>query len=207
MIVSLREILQVAENRLATLGFAKVKPGLFIRSQDDRFSGWLGLNRAGGSGTLEINPVIGVRSHEVEQIVAEHLRLRGPKNLVVPTISTSLGYLLPQGTYVPWIFREECDVEKGIEDLMDAVRLFGLPFITEFSSLSRLVDGLQSSKLADADSKRLRLPVALILVGEHEKAASLLNRYLAEMGERSDDLAIEYRRFAAALRRDTLPTN
>lgn len=198
MTVRLSTVLDAAEFGLANLGFHRLGRGMFLKPLDDHFAGWLGLNCAHRGELLEINPVIGVRNHEVEQLIERLAGVPLGKGKA-PTISTSLGYVTPQAKYTAWFFRDPHDVEAGIADLLDAVRLFGLRFIADYSALESLAEGLENPRLSDVDSRRFRLPVVRLLLHDVEGALSLTRHYLEELQSRSDDLANNYRRFAASL--------
>jgi len=93
--------------------------------------GWLGLNRATrhrAPGEIEINPVIGVRFQEVERLVAE---LRGEKfhAYAPPTVSTPIGYVMPEPRYTMWLFSRERVDEDVANDMTNAIATHGIAFM------------------------------------------------------------------------------
>lgn len=195
------KVVAAVRGPLADLGFAKRSGEIFTCSAADGVLGWLGLNRAyrAAEATLEVNAVIGVRNQEVERLVAE---LRGQKvhAYLPPTVSSPLSYLMPEGRYRPWLFHRDVMFGDVAADLALAVGQYGLPFVstgTEFAGLSRLLAGGRSP----AHQAAYRQPVALLLAGDRAAAERSLDTALAEMGDRSDAAATEFRSFAEQLRR------
>jgi hypothetical protein len=91
---------------LLGLGFKKRAGEIFTMGLSHDVIGWLGLNRATRHrqrGEVEIYPIVGVRHQEVERLVSE---LRGDRfhSYVPCTLSTPVGYLLPQQAYAAWVF-------------------------------------------------------------------------------------------------------
>ena len=162
--------------------------------------GWLGLNRAGRHrrpGEVEINPVVGVRHQAVEQLVAE---LRGEKFHAYqpPTVSTPVGYLMPDERYEAWIITDDADEQAA--GLVAAVERYAVPFMRSTSGLEALCCRLDD-RMGFDHQLVYRRPVAWLLAGDVDRASALIEAAEAGLGERDDAAASEFRRFAVAFRR------
>lgn len=190
----------VVERLLAQLGFRKRAGDVLTVELGRDVLGWLGLNRATRhhpAGEIEINPVVGVRHQEVEQIVAE---LRGEKfhKYVPPTVSTSLGYLMPEHRYRAWNISA---VGAGIPPakMLEEVEAYALPFMRRLTELSELCVELDRG-LGYEHQVAYRRPVAWMLLGDVARARHVLDDTLGKLGARADPAAEEFRRFGEALR-------
>jgi hypothetical protein len=85
---------------LQPIGFKKRMSGVYTAELAPGYLGWLGLNEAThrGDGSVALGPVVGVRSHEVESLVVE-MADRKARSYLPPTISTNIGYIMPQTSY------------------------------------------------------------------------------------------------------------
>lgn len=186
---------------LTKIGFKKRRGEIFTIELSKEVLGWVGLNRATKhrpAGEIEINPVIGVRHQQVERLVAE---LRGQKfhAYIPPTISTALGYVLPEASYRAWIFTAD-RARVMANEMVAAIAEHGLALMRSKVELSDLCRALeQGSRLAIEDSAIYRRPVARLLSGDARRAAEELNKSLAALGDRSDLAATYFRTFAAEL--------
>ena len=86
---------------LKLAGLKKHADSVYTLDLSPGILGWFGLNRATrhrAPGEVEINPVVGVRFQEVEQLVSA---LCGEKfhSHIPPTVSSPLGYVMPDARY------------------------------------------------------------------------------------------------------------
>jgi len=67
----IKNVFDVATLELGKAGWAKRKPDIFSVDLSDDVYGRVGLNKAigRGNGVLEINPIVGVGSHQLEKLV------------------------------------------------------------------------------------------------------------------------------------------
>ncbi len=191
---------------LAKLGFRKRANAVFTMEIANDLLGWLGLNRATKHRQpreVEINPVVGVRHQGIERLVAE-LRKETFHAYQPPTISTPLGYLLPESRYRAWIFAPDRSASTA-RDMVSAIERYGVSFmrsIVDFRDLRNALDkgiGIEHQLV-------YRRPVAQFLAGDLGRARQTLDDSLASLGERSDLAAAEFRRFAQALRQRLSPS-
>lgn len=115
-----------------------------------------------------------------------------------PTVSTSLGYLMPEHHYHAWLFRAEEGGDQAAT-MIEAVVAYALPFMRRLTALSELCAELDRG-LGYGHQVVYRRPVAWMLLGDVARARQVLDDSLAKLGARSDLAAEEFRRFSEALR-------
>jgi hypothetical protein len=192
--------LQTVQPLLANLGFRKRAGNVFTLDVAPGVLGWLGLNRAAqhhGPGEVEINPVIGVRFQDVERLVAE---CRGEElhPYQPPTISSPLGYLMPEKKYKAWLFGPGHSEELAI-DMVNAIATHGVPFMRSVVDLVELRRRLQE-RSGFEHQLAYRRPAAALVAGDAEQARALLHEALVALEGRDDHAAADFRRFAGSLR-------
>ncbi len=164
----------------------------------DGFSGWLALNTIMGRSDdlVGINPIVGLVSEDVEALLHKFdtCAREGP----APTISISLGYLMPEKRYLEWLFGLRPAPEPEVQNLIGAVRAFGMPFIESKASLPLLAADLEALRFTFKESAIYRLPIAYLLLRNSNQARQYVQQQLNALGERADDAANQYRRFATA---------
>lgn len=195
-----RRVLEAVSAPLSQLGFRKRAGLIFTIDLPAGVIGWLGLNgatRHRAFGEIEINPVVGVRFQDLERMVAE---CRGEQfhPYQPPTISSPLGYRMPQARYKGWVFGPARSADVAA-DLVAAVATYGLPSMRSVLDLSQLCRCLER-RSGFEHQLIYRRPVAAFLVGDFERAHVVLDAALSDLGARTDPAAAEFRRFADALR-------
>lgn len=186
--------------RLKGLGFRKRAGEIFTTELEGDLIGWIGLNRATKytrDGEYEVNPVIGIRHQRVERLVAE---LSGTKfhSYLPPTVSSPLGYLMPEARYRAWPVTREVP-PAGADALVDAIEQYARPFLQSVrteTDLCRLLD----QRTGIEDVLMYRRPVAWMLAGRSDHAKALLDRAEEDLGSRVDPAATHLRSFIGALR-------
>lgn len=185
-------------DRLLDAGFRKRSGDIFTRPVTDEILGWLGLNRAASrqSPLVEVNPVVGVRHQAVESMVSDLLGEK-PHGYAPPTLSISLGYVMPARSYQPWVFTVDTPVESVADDLVAAVTKYGVPYIEHHDSLAAIVQAM-SGGAGFREHNVFRLPVGYLLLGELEKARQAITASIDEIGQRQDLAAQRFRAFSSA---------
>lgn len=178
---------------------------MFTRTVNDDVLAWLGLNRAASrqSPDVEVNPVVGVRHHGVESMVSVLLGEK-PHGYVPPTLSISLGYVMPPRSYRPWVFTADTPVEAVADELVTAVTEHGVPYMERHGTLAAIVQAMADGA-GFREHNTLRLPVGYLLLGEVEKAKETLGASIDEIGRRQDPAAQRLRSFASAFHRSIDP--
>lgn len=158
--------------------------------------GVVNLNIATNRGEyVGVNPIVGVRYRPIEDKVEEW---SGEKALTVvgTTITTPLGYVTPNQTYMEWSFRPGTDTAAEIAQIMRSIQDYGLPFMMKHSTLAAVTKALEEGHFTYNDSRRYRLPVAYLLQGKSQLAVQMVNEELSRLETRVDGAAQDYRKFA-----------
>jgi len=195
----LAEIIKITESELQLLGFRKTNAVYGCQLAEDAL-GWLGLNVAThrSDGRVGINPVVGVRHERIEKTLAKLLGEKGVR--LLPTISTALGYLMPEGRYLEWLFEPEpFDYESECKRMAKAVEVYGVAFMKPNSALDDILRDLEGLRFATKDSAIYRIPVAYLIAGETERALAYVSQQLEEIGTKNDLAAQQYKTFASNL--------
>lgn len=179
---------------LAGLGFRKRAGAIFTIELDDPVIGWLGLNAATEhqpAGQASVNPVVGVRHQTVERIVAVLLGERFHP-YVGPTVSTPIGYVMPERRFATWEFGDG-DSQGQADRLLTALEDYGLPFMRDRTGLDSIRDAIEQG---NAEFPEYRLPVVLALLGRHDEAARTIDERLEQLGDADNPFAREFRAYA-----------
>ena len=190
-----RESVAACAAALSPYGFVPKRSGfLQERLRDQEIFGWIGLNIAsiGLPKTLLINPVIGVRSVDLEKSFVELAGWKAP----VPIVTKPLGYLMPSQSFRQWEFDAGADLSAPAEDLAAAVNIFGQPFIEKWSSPATLVDELDSSELLLAVKRWITVPIVHAVYGDKEIGRQLVEQEVIRVQGKEDLYSKNYMGFA-----------
>lgn len=188
---------QDVTEKLQDVGFKKRAGEIYTYEPAKGFLGWLGLNQAKRDASVEINPVVGIRSQEIEKRLAELLGDK-PHAYLPPTVSISLGYLMPEKKYKAWLFEKESDAAT-VADLVQAVQSYAIHFINSSANLEAIRVLLEFPAYAHAEHSACRVPLAYALLGSKSAAKESCMSYLLGLKDRNDLAATQYRHFAEAL--------
>ena len=191
-----RSMLALVREPLLRLGFRKRSGPIFTTELAPDVLGWLGLNTATGhepAGSVEVNPVVGVRHQVVERTIA---RLVGEAfhPYLPPTIRTSIGYVMPESTYTAWYIADGGPPSE-VDDLVRAVERHGLAYMQEHTTLSAVGE---AAERGDATAPEYQLPVLRLLLGRATAARNGLAADVEGLGDRRDPGAERLRAFARA---------
>jgi hypothetical protein len=194
----IRETETAVRAQLERVGFRKRSGWIFTVSMAPDVLGWLGLNRAVGrpEPVLEVNPVVGIRHQQIERELAILLG-EGFHPYVPPTVSSNLGYLMPEGRYRAWLF-DAANASGTASDMASAIERYGVPFMRSSSALPALVEAMTSGNLGVQDQLAYRVPIAYRLMGNHTAARQTLEDAIAKLGGRADAAAERFREFGRA---------
>jgi hypothetical protein len=184
---------------LLQLGFRKRAGAVFTLDFTPDVVGWLGLNRATrdrAPGEVEINPVVGVRFQSVERLVAE-CRKEKFHSYQPPTISSPLGYVMPQKQYKAWLFSRGHGGAATI-DIINAIAWHGIAFMRSATNLAELRRCMEEH-LGLEHQLVYRRPAAAMLAGDLIKARTLLDEMSAAVRARTDLAATDLKKFAEAM--------
>lgn len=193
----LKKIEGSLESLLGAEGFKKRSGEVFTVELAEGFVGWLGLNRAKHPRGLELNPVVGVRCQELEGLLSTLLGERLHK-YVPPTVSISLGYLMPEQQYRCWVLQEDTVISSGA-DMVAAIVRYGVPFMESACGLSKIGELLESPRFSNAENAMYRRPLIKWLMGDREGALQVCASCSRQFDERSDLAAEHFMQFARGL--------
>jgi hypothetical protein len=201
---TLRRVVSIIEQEFVHQKLRKYG-SVYLWSIKDGFSGWLGLNTIMGHthGIVGINPIVGIVSEDIETLVQ---RFEGsPSRDQRPTISVSLGYLMPEKRYLEWRFGPlpTHEIEVEVLKLSGAIRCFGIPFVESMASVSVIVKNLEELRFTYNESAVYRLPAAYLVMGNRDRAQRYVEQQVAALGERTDQAANDYRQFGRAFLNDS----
>lgn len=191
MSVSLAKAVRATcERELTSIGFRK-EGYVFVYKMSVGFLGWLGLiERVYVDGSVAVAPNVGVRADEVTALVST---LSGRNPLV--TVSSNLGYVMPQSSYYRQLFRDENDIQHGARELCDVVRVFGLSFMRRHDTLEAIRDSLEMH-LALESNASYALPVVYFLLGEKRLARERVESRLSKLKRTPSPATDQYAAFA-----------
>lgn len=182
---------------LEAAGFKKRSGEIFTRQLAEGFIGWLGLNRAKRPEGFELNPVVGVRCQELEDLLSTLLKER-PHKYVPPTVAISLGYLMPDRQYRSWVLRGDTAADVGA-DMVAAIVQYGVPFMASACTLHEVGTLLESSRFASTEHAAYRRPLIKWLLGDRAGALQVCASDGQQLGARSDPAAEHFRQFARGI--------
>lgn len=169
----------------------RVHPGLELLTRE--------LVGLGPPGVTALNPVCGARHQEIERHVAD---LLGQKfhGYVPATVSEPLRHLVPRKARMDWTLTGSDEALDGrvVDDIIIGMLQHGLPWMRDRSALTDLADALSAGE-GHGHQTAFRAPVALWLLGQSAAALEHLQRTMAEIGDRDDDAAEQFRAFGAKL--------
>jgi hypothetical protein len=199
----IKRVFELADAEFCKAGWKKRKTDIFSFDLSEDIYGRVGLNKAvgRGDGILEINPIVGVGSHELEEFVMELLGLDF-QPYAGAAIGRNIGYLTPKKKYRPWLFREENNWEALLADMLATIQKFGHPFMRQHMELAALCKAMKDSKLG-GPMDQYRIPAAEVLLGKIMEAEMFLEARLLEIANRNDTDAEWFRSFATKLRKHT----
>jgi len=153
---------------------------------------------------LEIFVSVGVRFDEVESLTN---RLHGVADSGGGwTIGARLCDLVDSSVKRPTVRLDQTAADQAaVAQLVDDLRHYGIPFMHEWSSLSKLVDHIATTLAQTPQTTRYvtdpstTLPVAMALIGREKEGLAVVRRTVASLAEiKNRGYAASYLRFAAA---------
>jgi hypothetical protein len=141
---------------------------------------------------------MGLRHVAIESLIDEAFQLPDIAKHAM-TMSVSLGYLMPEPRYRPFLIMNEDDAKRAAKDLAIDVERYGLPFVRNNKELMAIAHSVQSPPL-NAEHRRIyTLPAACFLAGDYKAAQAFLEEHLQELAGKNYPAAKQYRQFARAL--------
>jgi hypothetical protein len=192
---------RVVESLFAELessGFRLGKGNLIVQLSSE-FTGNVGLNFTSHrtDGLIGLNPIMNIVCRQIEDVLVD--LTEGAERRPVPSLTTALGYLTPEHRFLEWLFDPKASPADHVQEskrIAKAITLYGVPFLREHASLETVASCLEQSKFSFVERTDYHLPVAYRLLREEPKAAAFVQRRLADLNNRTDMAANQYRQFA-----------
>lgn len=158
--------------------------------------GRVALNTAsnGPGGRFEINPVMGVCHEGIESRRSALVGTKG-RPYELATLSSAVGYLMPEGAYRAWFFEDGSDFDGVASDLAAAVVAYGFQFGQDHAELEVIADDLEQVRFTTLEARKTRLPIAYELLGRPRDARRTLDASLAEVEGETHMAAEQFRTF------------
>jgi hypothetical protein len=107
---------------------------------------------------------------------------------------------MPGKKYAAWSFQEGNNCEPSVAEMVAAVEGFARPFMEQNSTLTTLYNTLLNSKRGTPpDQLDYRIAIAAVLLGRPAEAQAFVDTKLREIGNRTDEAAEWFRKFATKL--------
>lgn len=185
-------------------GFRSSK-GVHTLDLGEDWLGWLGLNRASyyGAGPVNVTPVVGICWKPLSRIFHE-LNPHLPKSTSA-TLTRPLYTLLPESyscaqfILAQWRVREEKGEPFRLEEVLDAVVLWGIPFMQSLCAPEGVVDKLRppSHYQVNQAVPWQTYPIALVLTGRQAEAVEFVRGHAREVADKPDMASKAYQEFSA----------
>lgn len=150
-------------------------------------------------GAAQVTLHVGLRDESVEPVVAE---LCGTRNdgYRDRTVSTSIGYLMPEQRWHEWLVDEDT-ADAAAEDMSGAVTAYVEPYLRSLAHDPRaMIAAAKRSPAYIQATGKCRVVVLLAQHEGHERAATYLRSLAAELSDRDDEAALAERRMIEAAR-------
>jgi len=178
----------MCSDALQELGFI-MKRGIGTLNFDDNFYYWIGLNSGLDSGSVRINPFVGVHSRDVMKTIAE---VGGAKYkpLQSATFAVFLGELTPNTHQ--FIFSNESDARVEAKRLASAIKEFGFPFMHSICDYEGLLP-LLKKRVPILGGYPQRYAATLYLHGDLPGGNEFVDSYLADTKNSEKDVVEDLR--------------
>ena len=183
--------------KLIAVGMKKRAGRTYTLKVSEEVLGWLGLGRVyrRRESVLSVIPTIGIRYQSLEKLLAE---ARGEKfhSYFPPTIGQQIGYLMPQAEYVTWDFTFDGNINRGVEEMVQAIKDYGFLFMEKYADFVALQEAIIHREYGFNDELDYRIPIVYLMQGSKEQAANFIEGRMKKLESRDDEAAKAYRDFA-----------
>lgn len=177
---------------IKTMGFKKkkyfyyklLKPNIYATIDVSSFSAFHEKCRA-------YSIQIGILYENVEKIAYE---LTGIDKLALmkPTMSTDIGYLMPENRFKRWEFSYEFSNEKEFSEMFKAIETYGNGYWEKYSNSDVFFHAFYIREAGIQNATRDKyLPILYYIRGEKEKGLQVIEDAIIRMGTRQTDEEIQ----------------
>lgn len=172
-----KEIFELIKQDLLKNSLKNKKQTVFYKELNEKILGTVsfGISNYGRSDIISLNPVIGVMSKDVENLMEKTTGLNTLKDFM-PTISTPLGYLLLEKSYKEWEFEKGKDNAQIVAEMVGKITTNGFSFFKGRDTLKGVILEVEKDNFILQPSKLYKLPLLYYCNGEKEKGLDFINR-------------------------------
>lgn len=164
--------------------------------------GWLGLNTGQGydEGSWLINPVVGVRHDQIEDLVMSFLP---PTRTVAftPTLSSNYGHYRQPPEYLEFTLRGQPTDEAVVRLLAETIDAEGKAAATPMQDLSVLRARMKANRIGIPHEIQLRYPIVCVLCGDGDEADRTVSELLEGCTDQSNPYHVHVRKYLEAFQR------
>jgi hypothetical protein len=183
---------------LLSLGFQSARDRWKIQIASE-IVGSVGLNISSHrpDGYFGVSPLIGIEFEPLRLLL--NSLMRTPKATRQMSLTTMLGYLMPEGKFLEWLLDSKQPVTQRNElrNMCKAIELYAIPFMHRLSTLAQIVDHLERFEFSFKERAVYHLPIAYRILKEDQKGNAYIEGHLQEISGRTGLAAEDYRRFAS----------
>ncbi|WP_128915615.1 hypothetical protein [Granulicella sibirica] len=184
--------------RLSEIGFIRNGDWFVLRLSSD-LRGLVSFNFAAHreDHLLGVCPIVSLEFCSIAKKLNE--LTDNPLSKVQPSLSCGLGYLMPEGRWLEWLFNPaSADVDENdhIAQICEAIHTYGLPFFADNRSVDTPIENLIHHRFSFKDRASFHLPLAYSLRFQWSSALDLVRNTQSEMLGRTDEAAKSFRSFA-----------
>lgn len=168
-------VLNECESEFKKQGFYNPRKNCILFQLNKGFYGWVGMNTAINSGTLEINPFVGVHCKEIMEI---RDFLWGSKYKLgdIATFAVHFGSILPTADSFLFYHDKPEYVHAEASRLVSSITKYGIPYMEKISTLDNLIHALEG-KLKILGGFPESYAIALYKNNETERCLQFLNEH------------------------------
>jgi len=135
-------------------------------------------------------PRVGFINWKIQKFIDHLDGSKTPVRDVPPTLSVTLGYLIPGPLRTEWLFSDIPSMHKAVCEIVQAIREYGMPFMMRYPDLSFLRAWAQdpaTEKHASCRYVALLRAVIFYLLGDWDSARRLVTQEISATGKDTSD--------------------
>ncbi len=180
-----KELLDLIGVELLKIGLKKKNRIDYYKELNEKILGTVGfgISTYGRKDLICLNPVIGILYKDIGHLMEKTIGFNSFKYFL-PTISTPLGYLLPERYYKEWEFEEGKDNTSIITDMVNQISSKGFSFFEGKASLKELIQEVEKGDFILKVTQIYTLPLLYYCNGEKKKGIDFINKNMITEGVR-----------------------
>jgi hypothetical protein len=158
-------------------------------------------------GYVGVSPLIGIEFEPLRLLL--NSLIGTPKATRQMSLTSMLGYLMPEGRFLEWLLdtKQPVTQRNELQNMCKAIEMYAIPFMDRLSTLAQIVDHLERLEFSFKERAVYHLPVAYRILKEDRKSNAYIEGHLQEISGRTDLAAEDYRMFASRFFEETPQTH